>query len=378
MLRIVTRLNVGGPTFHVGLLMRSLDPERFEQRLVHGRVEPGEDALVPDWAKDAVSIDALARGVAPLRDLTARAALLRAIRDFRPDIVHTHQGKAGYLGRMAAHAANVPVVCHTFHGLTFDGYFGPLGRKAVLFAERRAAAVSTVLIAQSAAQKVEITERLGTIAEQKTVVVEPAVDWSRLRRSSRARSTSEVPTLAFVGRFAPIKRPDVFLWMVKRVGERLGRPVRAIIAGGGPASVRAHLEDLARIWGLSDRVEFTGVVDDPSAVYDRADCSVITSRMEGTPQAMIESVGCGCPSVAFDIGGISDVARGTPLIATVPLDDMEGMAERIVATLTHPIEPSIAEMSAAAARERFAPRRLVGDLESVYLRLISESATRPK
>lgn len=378
MLRIVTRLNVGGPTFHVGLLMRSLDPERFEQRLVHGRVESGEDALFPDWAKDAIVIDDLARGVAPVRDLRARRAVARAIRDFRPDIVHTHQGKAGYLGRMAAHAAKVPVVCHTFHGLTFDGYFGPLGRFAVLFAERRAAAVSTALIAQSAAQKVEIVDRLGAVAEGKTVVVEPAVDWSRLHHPARGRSKSEVPTLAFVGRFAPIKRPDVFLWMVKRVGERLGRPVRAIVAGGGPESVRTHLLDLARIWGLSDRVEFAGVVDDPSTIYDRADCTVISSRMEGTPQSMIESAGCGCPSVAFDIGGIPDVARGNPLIATVPLDDMEGMAERIVATITHPLETSIAETSAAAVRERFAARRLVVDLESVYLRLISESAARPR
>ncbi len=131
MLRVIARLNMGGPAHHVGLLGSRLDPERYETLLLHGEVGSGEDSLEESVRARGVRmarVPGLRPELRPHDDARALASLVRAVRLTRPDIVHTHTAKAGMLGRLAAVLAGEPrpVIVHTYHGHVLEGYFGPL------------------------------------------------------------------------------------------------------------------------------------------------------------------------------------------------------------------------------------------------------------
>ena len=128
MLRVITRMNLGGPAHHVALLSRRLDRRRYEALLVSGRVGAGEEEHTDLEGVAAVRyLDSLGPDIRPVKDLLALIALIKLVRAFRPDIVETHTAKAGMLGRTAAllAARPRPVVIHTYHGHVLRGYFGP-------------------------------------------------------------------------------------------------------------------------------------------------------------------------------------------------------------------------------------------------------------
>ena len=127
-LRLFSRLNIGGPSVHVILLSHGLRPLGYDTRLVVGRESAREGnlfALAEEKGVACETVAGLGREIAPLRDLVALAGLARLMRAWRPQIVHTHTAKAGLLGRLAARAAGVPTVVHTFHGHVLRGYFSP-------------------------------------------------------------------------------------------------------------------------------------------------------------------------------------------------------------------------------------------------------------
>ena len=130
-LRVIARMNMGGPAHHVSLLSGLLDPARYDTLLLHGEVGPGEASLADLVRRRPVRhrvVPGLGPEPRPLRDLRALVALVRTIRSFRPDIVHTHTAKAGTLGRLAAVIAGRPrpLLVHTYHGHVLEGYFGPV------------------------------------------------------------------------------------------------------------------------------------------------------------------------------------------------------------------------------------------------------------
>ena len=160
-LRIINRLNLGGPTFNAALLSKHL-PSSYETLLVagvHQDTEESSDFIVRDLGLNFVQLPEMERAIHPVRDYRAYRKLRRIIRDFRPDIVHTHAAKAGTLGRLAAIHENVPVVLHTFHGHVFHSYFNPLKTRIFLSIERYLARKSTGIIAISNRQKEELAHQ---------------------------------------------------------------------------------------------------------------------------------------------------------------------------------------------------------------------------
>lgn len=374
-LRIITRLTVSGPSTHVVVLNRGLDRLGWETLLAHGSIEANEtemDLAAVDVATTRIS--PLRRSLRPLDDARALAELARLIRAYRPDIVHTHQSKAGLLGRAAAVAMRAPVRLHTFHGTVFDGYFGPRMSAMFQLAERAAARSTTRLIVLSDGQRDDLAaRRIG--GSGRVAVVPLGLELEQFRGIDREATRAalgidaDAVVLVAVGRFAPIKRLDRLLRVFRRVADQ--RPeARLCIVGDGP--LRPDLEQLAGTLGIAEAVSFVGWSSRMPEWYAAADLAVNSSDSEGTPLALIEAAAAGRPAVAGRVGGIPDVVVDGESGFVVDPDDEGAFAERILRLID---DTSLrAAMGAAAARgaDRFAATRLVEDIDALYSALLAE------
>jgi len=392
-LRVIARMNVGGPTIHVINLTAGLDPSRFDSILVTGTENPGEGSLL-DLA--------LARGIKPIvipeivgqatlkpRDLKALIALYRLIRRERPHIVHTHAAKPGVLGRLAARLAGVPVVVHTFHGHILHGYYGPLMSRLLRRMERLLAHCSDRIIAVSEQVKQDLV-RYGVAPPEKISVIPLGFDLQPFLDSAGHRGalyrelglTNGGRLVGIVGRIFPIKNHRLFLEAAAHVAaeERLAR---FVVVGDGV--LRPDMEARARSLGIADRVTFTGWRRDLHRIYSDLDVLVVSSRNEGTPVSAIEAMASGCPVVATRVGGLPDLINEGKTGYLVPSEDARALAAAILRVLRdREAAYRMGQAARAHVRERFRADRLVRDVEGLYTELMAEKgmlapvAVRPR
>ena len=256
-LRVIARMNVGGPAIHASLLTTGLDPSRYESRLVTGKPAPGEGdylELHGQRLADVISIPDLGREIHPWRDLFAYRQLVAIMREFRPDIVHTHTAKAGLLGRLAARRAGVPVVIHTFHGHVLRGYFSRYKEEAFVRAERRAAQWTTRLVTVSEVVRDEILA-LGVGRPEQFEVIRLGFDLAPFQTAEQhAGSLREelgvepaTPIVGIVARLVPIKAHEVFLDMAALVTRANPETVFLIVGDG---ERHAWIDTAARARGI--------------------------------------------------------------------------------------------------------------------------------
>jgi glycosyltransferase involved in cell wall biosynthesis len=376
-LRVFSRLNVGGPSVHVILLTAGLAGRGYHTRLVVGREAPWEGNCLDLAAQRGVAVemlDGLGREIRPLDDLRAFLGLWRLMRRFRPHIVHTHASKAGLLGRVAAVLARVPVVVHTYHGHVLRGYFGRLRTGVFRLAERTLAWASDAIVAVSESVKGDLVA-MGVAPAAKVRVVPLGLDLEPLSRDlprgslrDEARVPAEAPLVGIVGRLAPIKDVAAFL-EAAAVVRRAQPDVRFAVVGDGEE--RQALEAQARGLGLGDAVHFHGWRREMAAVYGDLDVVVNASRNEGTPVALLEALAAARPVVATDVGGTPDVlCRGAHGIL-VPAADPAALAAAILATLAAPDEAhERARRGQVHVLAHHAAERLVGDVDALYRDLL--------
>ncbi len=386
-LRVIARMNVGGPAHHVSILAGRLDRLGYETLLISGRVGAGEGSA-QDLARRRGArlkvVEHLAPEIRPIADLRALLRLVRVVRSFRPDVVHTHTAKAGFLGRLAASLAvrPRPKVVHTYHGHVLEGYFGRTKTELYRTLERAAARVSDVLVGVSRAT-VDDLVRLGVAPATRFRVVplgleldaflelDPVPDPSApLRRECGAQPGDVVAV--FVGRLAPIKRVDIALEAVA-AARAAGAPLRLVVVGDG--ELRPQLEAQAERLGLGPFVHFAGFREDMAQVVAAADLALLTSDNEGTPVAVIEAAAGARSAVATEVGGVATVLpdgagrrcprRDAKAIAAA-LIELAGDAE---------LRLSFGRTARAHAAERFGADRLVADIDALYRSLLeSEEA----
>ncbi len=375
-LRIFSRLNIGGPSVHVILLSAGLRPLGYETRLVVGRESPREGNMLALAAEKSVTCEAmggLGREIAPLADLRALVGLVRLMRAWRPDIVHTHTAKAGVLGRLAARAARVPTVVHTYHGHVLRGYFSPAKTALFRWLETRLAASADALVAVSESVRDDLVG-LGIAHAGKIRVVPLGLDLAHLAgelpRGALRREAGipeRAPLVGMVGRLVPIKDAPTFLRAARIVRETRD-DVRFALVGDGEE--RAALEALCREMGLESRVTFFGWRRDLAAVYGDLDVVVNASRNEGTPVALIEALAAARPVVATRVGGTPDLLGGGERGRLVAPGEPEELARAVLETLTG---SEAARRRAQAGREHVLTRhssdRLVGDVDALYREL---------
>ncbi len=376
-LRLFSRLNIGGPSLHVIHLSSGLVSHGFETRLVVGTTDQHEGDF-HDLARargvDLSVFPELGRAIRPFNDLRALVRLYRLMRHERPAIVHTHTAKAGAIGRTAALMARVPVVVHTYHGHVLSGYFHPLTNLFFRGVERSLAPASDVLLTVSESVKDDLV-RLGVAPRGRVRVVPLGLDLEPLaghlprgvlRKEANWGSNSRV--VGIVGRLVPIKDVDTFIDAAAIVASRMD-DVRFAVVGDGEERARLEARAAAVLGG---RIHFFGWRKDPLSVFGDLDLVVNTSLNEGTPVALIEALAAGRPVIATEVGGTPDLLDRGQFGALVPARSPEHLARAIQTAMSSP-DSSLQMTSAGRAMvlTRYSVARLLGDMAKLYRELLA-------
>lgn len=375
-MNIVARLNVGGPAIHATLITEHLHPPKYESLLVAGTIGEGEGDMAYYAEQHGVTpifLPQLGRELHPLRDLKTLRALFRLMRRWKPDIVNTHTAKAGFVGRLAARLAGVPVVVHTFHGHVFHGYFSPLKTRLFILLEQLAARLANTIIVLTETQRDEIALRYHIAPLSKFTVMSGGLDLTAFAAAPRKPGTfrqqwsipPDAPLVTIVGRLVPVKNHVLFLQAAVKVRAQLPNARFAIVGDG---ELRADLEAQVKQLGLGDAVVFTGWQREVIPIYSDSDVLVISSTNEGTPFSVIEALAAGCPVVSTAVGGVPDLLDHGNLGALVPPNNADALAAAVVQTL---LQPPNTEQLRAQVVARYGIARLTHDLDALYTRLLA-------
>ena len=389
--RVITRLNLGGPAVHVVLATKYLGPLGFRTTLITGKLAPGErsaDELIAQLDEPPVRIEQLERDPSFVKDVTTLLQLIRIFKKQRPDIVHTHTSKAGALGRIAAWIAGVPIRVHTYHGLVFAEHFSGRRSRFYVELERFLARLSTRLVAISPKQKSDLGTQFRIAAAEKIECIPLGLDLepfltqrapSFVLRSELGLSAND-NLVGWVGRLAPIKDPFLLVEVARRV---VGAIPTCHFAIAGDGELRGKLENAVRQAGLTSNVHLIGWRTDLAEIYSDLDLVILTSKNEGTPLVLLETMACGKTFVATEVGGIPDLTIGECAeLAGVKYFENAALTTRspdslTAATLRLLGDAQLRGRMSEKAREfvsgRFSASRLAGDLAALYESLLQES-----
>jgi glycosyltransferase involved in cell wall biosynthesis len=373
LVRIITRLNVGGPSHHVTILATRMGD--LNGVLLAGRPDAREGSMEePARAAGAklLSVPGLARRVSPLRDLRALFWLYRYLRRTRPAIVATHMAKAGTLGRLAAALAGVPVRIHTFHGHVLEGYFSGLRSAAFRRVEAWLGAITTQFVAISPEIASDL-DRMG-IGRGKTTIVPLGLELAQFGtgRAGRLRAdlnlTGDRRLVGLVGRLVPIKNHRLFLESATLLKSSHPELVFVVIGDG---ELWDDLHELTAELGLEDVVRFTGWRHDLPDVYADLEVVVCCSHNEGTPVSLIEAGAAGKPVVGTDVGGVRHIVSDGVNGHLVPAGDaaaLAGAIEHIISDANAALR--MGDAGRRLALERHSSERMVEDLDRLYRSLL--------
>lgn len=318
---VIARMNIGGPAVLVTQLLNELDQDEFETVLITGYCEHNEAEYAPLSTStiNVQRVPSLGRGIKALGDVKALIDTRKALKKFRPDIVHTHTAKAGALGRAAAFSLRPrPKIVHTFHGHVLSGYFSPR---------------ITALIARLEAGLAKLTNRIVTVGDsirddlleagigkpEQYVTIAPEVTITDIPNQRSAREhlglDPNAPVIGFVGRLTGIKRPLLFVETAKNLHEQ-DPTVQFLIVGDG--ELRNELETFAQDNQLP--VTFTGWLEDPRPAYAAMDLLMLTSANEGRPLTVLEALFLGKRVVSTNVGSLSEIEDDNLTLVPVAID----------------------------------------------------------
>jgi len=354
-LHLVTRLSLGGPSKNTIDSVVALDRAGWRTLLVAGSV--GAEVPVVDEARArgcrTVLLPALTRAVSPARDLFALWRVFRLIRRERVVLVHTHTSKAGFVGRLAAWLARVPVIVHTPHGHIFYGYYGPALTAVFVGLERLAARITDRIVVLTELGTEEHLAR-GIGRPKQFVVIPSGVDLEAIQRKAppyetargRLEVDAETRLIVGVGRLEPVKGFQV---LVRALPSILGVMPSARLLLVGYGSLRSQLEADARALGVADRLEIAGPQLDVAAYLAAADLVVVPSLNEGMGRVLVEAMALGRPVVATRVGGIPTVVADGETGSLVPPDDPPALARAVSELLK---DPGLRQRMGEAGRRR--------------------------
>jgi glycosyltransferase involved in cell wall biosynthesis len=366
-MQIIARMNVGGPAVLVADLMRNLDRQCFSAVLVTGYCDDNESDYLDEVADDvaAIRIPGLGRSVSPLKDLGAFFLLVKEIRRFKPDVIHTHTAKAGVLGRVAGLIAKPSAKrIHTFHGHLLHGYFNSRKTRLVILLETVLGLITYRFIAIGSIVKNDLV-CAGIGRDTKFDVIYPGLQELETYPQAAARSTLGLDPrkkyLVFVGRLTNIKRPERLIALAQFL--KNNHPDSwLLIAGAG--ELLGVLNAQAEKEGLP--VTFLGWRKDIEMILSASDIAVLCSDNEGIPLTLIQAAQAGLPIVSTDVGSVSDIViNGTTGLLTEV--SSKGLIEGVSVLLD---DPALGQRFGIAAeqraRELFTSRAMVEHHERLY------------
>ena len=390
-LRILNRLIIGGPALNATYLTRYMEPEFETMLVIGGKDDHEQDAthLTDRLGIKPVVVPEMKRAISPGQDREAYRKIKALIRDFKPDIVHTHAAKSGTIGRLAASACKVPVVVHTFHGHVFHSYFSKWKSQAFINIERYLARKSSGIIAISDIQKKELADIYRICPADKIDIIPLGFDLDRFiaqqdekRIAFRAKydiADDEV-AIGIIGRIVPVKNHSLFVAAAARLLSQTSQKIRFIVIGDG--DMRPQMEADFKTAGIDyayypqeprhARAICISWQTDMDCVLAGLDIVALSSHNEGTPVSLIEAQAAGRSLVSTNVGGVSDVVINQRSgYITDP-----GNAEQFAHALQQLAESSTLRAAFGEAGqhnvlERFSYQRLVHDMSGYYNRLLA-------
>ena len=374
-MRVIARMNVGGPAVQVSGLMRGFNGAEFDHRLYTGFCAINEADYLETVATDvkAVRIEGFGRRVSLGGDIRAFVSLVKEIRKFKPHVIHTHTAKAGVLGRIASIVSLRPSIrVHTFHGHLLNGYFGGFKRSLVVITEKSLAIFTDQLLAVGDKVRQDLLqagigrrERFGLMPPGLSIGALPS---KRESQESFGLSTDRLQC-AFIGRVTQIKRPDRFLDVVREIKKR-GVDLDFFIAGDGElleaCRQRIIIEELP--------VTILGWQSDIEKVLSAADIVVLTSDNEGTPLSLIQAGMARLPVVTTNVGSVPEVVLDgvTGLVTSLDVQGIANALEKLVKDKDLRAKLGIAALEFTLVD--FGVQRLVHNHEELYKMLLSNRA----
>ena len=370
-IRIIARLNIGGPARNAVLLTEGL-PQTI---LICGKVSESEGDmmyLAREKGIEPVIVPELGRELSFWDDWRAFWKIYKIICKEKPDIVHTHTAKAGTLGRLAGILYNLThcschkvKLVHTFHGHVLHSYFGKTKTWFFIWVEKILALFTDRIIAVSESLKKELIERFNIASGSKFLVVELGFELDKLLELV-PRQDSACINIGIVGRLVAVKNHKMFFRIASRIKrQRAGEKVRFTIIGEG--GLRQELEDYAGELGIKDIVEFKGWVKDLREIYRDLDIVVLTSLNEGTPVSIIEAMAASRPIVATNVGGVPDIVKDGENGYLVVSNDDERFTERLLDLIKDADKRKrFGGIGRGLVRDRFLKDRLINDVGTLY------------
>lgn len=389
-LRIINRFNIGGITYNVSFLSKYLEPD-YETLLVGGPEEEGEDSslYIPEGLglKPRV-LNQFQREINLKSDYAAYKEIKKIIREFKPDIVHTHASKAGAIGRLAAIDCNVPIIVHTFHGHVFHSYFGRLKTAFYKTIERYLAKHSTAIVAISNKQKQELSEVFEIAPKDKITVVPLGFDLTRFTKNKEQNRTEFREkynlkegqlAIGIIGRLAPIKNHSLFIESIAYLKQHGLTNFKAFIIGDG--DTRDSIYEACKLnhvtWSNkpTDEVDviFTSWITNVEWALHGLDIVTLTSLNEGTPVSIIEAQAAGKYVVATNVGGIEDVLHPECGLLS-EITDKTGFFNNLLKTCNNSSTlSSSAKNGEEWALSKYSYTRLVNDMSELYSQLLKRA-----
>jgi glycosyltransferase involved in cell wall biosynthesis len=352
-------------------LMRNLDYQKFSTILLTGYCDENESDYLDEVANDvtAVRIPGLGRSVSPLKDLGAFFILIKEIKKFKPDVIHTHTAKAGVLGRLAGLIARPQAKrVHTFHGHLLHGYFSRGKTRLVILLEKVLGLITFRFIAIGKVVKNDLV-RVGIAQDSKFDVIYPGLQdldkYPQLDAQTALGLDKGKKYLVFVGRLTTIKRPERLIEL-SRFLKDIHPEYWLLIAGAGellePLSAQAEKEELP--------ITFLGWRNDIGMILSASDIAVLCSDNEGIPLTLIQASQAGLPIVSTDVGSVSDIVVNglTGLLTEV---SSKGLIDGVSVLLNDPaLGLSFGKAGEERARELFSSRTMVECHERLYSQLL--------
>ena len=390
-LRIINRLNLGGPTYNAAYLTKYLEGE-FETLLVAGMKDDTEESssyILDNYNIKPVFIPEMKRAIDFKNDILAYKKIKKIIKDFKPDIVHTHAAKAGTIGRLAAYNCGVKVVVHTFHGHVFHSYFSPLKTRFYLAIEKFLAKKTSAIIAISKGQKNELTEIYKIAESSKFHTIPLGFDLNRFYENKEKKRAifrkkygideNEI-VITIIGRLVPIKNHRMFVASIACLIKETNLPVRGFIVGDGESrtEIESYCDELGINYSDATKenkktsITFTSWIKEIDVVCDGSDIIALTSKNEGTPVSLIEAQASGKPIVTTNVGGIKDIlAESAGFLCEV--DDVNQFTAYLnLLCKNENLRKSMSEKGPDFAQNNFSHKRLCNETKSLYYKLLNE------
>jgi len=387
-LRIINRFNLGGPTYNAAYLSKYM-PDEFETLLVggmHDETEKSSDFILKNLNLSPIIIPEMKREINLKQDIIAYKKIKQLIKEFKPDIVHTHASKAGALGRLAASNLKVKGIVHTFHGHVFHSYFGKMKTSFYKTIERKLAKKSSNIIAISELQKKELVENYKICSAEKISVIPLGFDLDRFnidtenkRNIFRNKWNVEDDEIAIgiIGRIVPVKDHEFFIDVIEKMISRTKKRLRFFIIGDGEN--KHKLIDYITNKNLSFTCEknkkavitFTSWVTEVDVAIAGLDIVCLTSKNEGTPVSLIEAQSGYKPIVSTRVGGINDVVVENKSALLSEVNDLETYYNNLLKLSEDDKLRAEFSNNGNQIKEKFSYHKLIENMNELYCSILA-------